>query len=729
MTSLMSTDEVQTLYAEALALQNSGKSVAALQMYARIIAANPKIAEAHFQAGRLLTEDYRVDKALPHLKEAVRLRRDETATWLAWADAVALGGTKADEAELLRVLSSAPVAPNLKIRLQDRFGAHRANTRPVTGGVRPNDIQQLLALLELQPAKAESRAQAILKQHSGSALVLNILGTAQAKLGKRIQAIASLKKALEIDPGYAEGHNNLARILIDMKQDEAAARHFRRAIMLAPDLTAALVNLATHLNNTNRASVAVQLLERAIQTGADILPLYLALGNAHTRLKNYSKAEAAFEQALNLQARSQAAGNDPRHNEALGLLAQAQARTGKDQHALENFTRALKADPNSIVATSGCGALLQTLGRFDEAQELFRRAIVLDPLNGENYRLLGASYKFGQDDPLLKQMLEVYENNSLTSISRQSLGFAIAKALEDAKDYDRVFRYLDEANALTRQQNPYDIELRYQEVAACMRAFLGYPWQVPPIEGTTEFAPIFVTGMPRSGTTLVEQIISSHSAVTGAGELGEGAREASRLLLASEYGGSMNNIPPTVIAALGHDYEATVRQRLADVDRITDKSIQTYMYIGLMKRAIPNARFIVVRRDPRDTLLSIYKNKFPDDTHHYAYDQRDLARYYKTFVDMISFWRELIPDWFYEVEYEALVANPEPETRKLIEACGLPWEDACLSPQKNDRKVETLSVFQARQPITKSSVAGWKRFEKDLEPMLDELRKRGLVTD
>ena len=144
---------------------------------------------------------------------------------------------------------------------------------------------------------------------------------------------------------------------------------------------------------------------------------------------------------------------------------------------------------------------------------------------------------------------------------------------------------------------------------------------------------------------------------------------------------------------------------------------------------MPNARFIVVRRDPRDNLLSIYKNKFPDDTHLYAYNQRDLAHYYKTFVDMIEFWRERVPGWLYEVDYDALVSDPEPETRKLIAACGLGWEDACLRPQDNDRKVETLSVFQARQPITRASVKGWKRYENDIAPMLDELRKLGLVSD
>lgn len=726
-TATMSADEIQSLYAEGLALQTAGQGDAALKIYGRIIEANPTIAEAHYQVGRILTEDYRVDAALPHLKESVRLRPGEGAVWLAWADAVALGGRKEDEQELLRILAKAPVAPDLRVRLQDRFGARRAGTRAMTGGVKPDEIRALLALAERQPAAAEARALGLLKRHPGSAMVLNILGTAQAKQGKHVPAVASLQKALAIDPGYAEGHNNLARILIEMKQDEAAARHFRRAVMLAPDMTTALVNLATYLNNTDKAPIAVRLLERAAETSADPLPLYLALGNAQTRLKNYARAEAAFAQALKVQAKD--ARKDGRRNEALGLMAQAQARGGKDREALENFRKALEADPDSAVATSGMAALLQTLGQFDEAQDMFRRALELDPLNGESYRLSVASYKVTPDDPILAEMLKAYDDPALTLQSRQSLGFAISKALEDVKDYDRVFQYLDEANALIRQENPYDIETRNHEVAVCMGAARGYDWSAPPIAGTSDFAPIFVTGMPRSGTTLVEQIISSHSTVTGAGELGDGARSASRLLAAKDYGGLMTAMPPQVIADLGKGYEAAVRARFPGADRITDKSIQTYMYIGLMKRALPNARFIVVRRDPRDNLLSIYKNKFPDDTHHYAYDQRDLARYYKTFVDMIDFWRQQVPDWFHEVDYDALVSDPEPQTRNLIAACGLDWEDVCLRPQDNDRKVETLSVFQARQPISKGSVKGWKRYEKDLAPMLDELRKLGLVSD
>ncbi len=726
----MTAADIQKIYAEGLAFQNAGKLDAALKTYGRIVAANPKIAEAHFQIGRILTGANQIGDALRHLKEAVRLRPAESAVWLAWADAVALGGDPADEAEILRVLKSATVDAKLKILLQDRFGARRASTRPATGGMKIPDIRRLLALMDARRfPEAESLATTFVSLHPGSALALNILGSAQASQGNLAAAVANLQNAIRADPNYAEGHDNLGRILVDLKREEDAAVQFRRAVSLAPGLPSALLNLAASLTRTGEPAAALRLLERALAAGADAQPVNLAIGNAHTKLKNYQKAEEAFEKALQA-APAQAPGSSKgQSNEAIGLLAQAQARQGKDVEALANFERALAIDRKSIVATGGMATLLQTLGRFDEAQEMFRKAFDLDPMEGETYRLFSASHKFKQGDPILERMLTLYDNPALSSASRMSLGFAIAKALEDVKEYGRVFRYLDQANALNRKAHPYDMRSRYGEVESTKAAFADFDWHAARVEGTTSFAPIFVSGMPRSGTTLIEQIISSHSAVTGAGELGEGARAAHQLVLNGNSHMPVAKIPQAAIAAMGLEYEAYVRARFADVDRITDKSIQSYMFLGLLKLAMPNAKFIIVRRDPRDTLLSIYKNKFPDDTHNYAYDQRDLALYYKTFLDMVDFWRERVPDWIYEVEYEALVANPEVESRKLIAACGLEWEDACLNFHENTRKVETLSLFQVRQPISGGSVKGWKRYEKQLQPMLTALKEQGLVTD
>src|SRR5690606_12280801 len=267
------------------------------------------------------------------------------------------------------------------------------------------------------------------------------------------------------------------------------------------------------------------------------------------------------------------------------------------------------------------------------------------------------------------------------------------------------------------------------EVDRTQAALRDFDYRNHRVEGTSAYAPIFVTGMPRPGTTLVEQSIASHSLVGGAGELGKATTLAANLLFPKSGGRNLADVPAAEIAALGHEYESYLRGRIPDHERITDKSIPTYMHIGLLKLAMPNARFVVVRRDPRDNLFSIYKNKFPDGTHPYAYDLRDLALYYKTFVDMVDFWRERVPEAIYEVQYEDLVGNPEEETRKLIAACGLTWEDACLSFHENTRKVQTLSVFQVRQPISQGWVKSWQRYKKELGPMTSVLKEHGLVAD
>lgn len=720
--TVMTATDIQTTYAQALAHHNAGRLEEALRLYGAIIEANPKVAEAHFQVGRIFTASNRFDRAFQHLATAAQLRPGESAVWQAWAEAVALAGDASTEADFLRMLKRAPVSVETRLRLQDRFGAQRAKTKPNTGGAKPAEIQRLLALLAAgRHADAERGAAAALTAHPASALLLNILATAQAAQGKARLAEANFRQSIKADPNYAEAYDNLGRFLVDQRREEEATRAFRTAVTLAPGLPSALVNLGTVFTKTGRPETALLLFERALTAGVDAPPLHMAIGNAHTRLRNFAKAEQAQERAVRASNGTSA--------QAVALLAQAQARLGKDDLAMENFNRALALDPDSAVATGGKATLLQTFGAFEEAEALFRRGFDIDPLNGENYRAFITSHKTKPGDPVVDLMLQRYEDPRLLPTDRMNLGFAIAKALDDTRDYGRVFRYLDEANALMRQTAPYDIDHRIQHVELTKAAFDDFDWHGTRIEGTTDFAPIFVTGMPRSGTTLIEQIIASHSTVQGAGEVGECARSAQLLLAEGKGARQVSRLTSAEIAGLGHDFEAFIHAKFPGAERITDKSIQTYMYLGLVKLALPKARFVIVRRDPRDTLLSIYKNKFPDDTHLYAYDQRDLAAFYGTFVDMIEFWRARVPDWFYEVQYEELVANPEEETRKLIAACGLDWEDACLSFHETKRKVETLSVYQVRQPISKGSVAAWQRYEKELKPMLDALKEAGHVPD
>ncbi len=720
---MLTAAEIQKTYAKALKHQNEKNYAEALKVYGTLLKSNPNIAEVHYQVGRVLCQTDEAQQALKHLHKAIELRPKETAVWQALAAAVALGGNRRTEEEFLSALKKAPIAMDIRIGLQDRFGARRASTWPVMGGIGTADVNRMIAAMDAgSHAEVERLASAAAKKFPKSAIVRNILGAAQMCQRKVREAEANFHAAIRLDPGYAEAHDNLGRLYMETERVEEATASFRAAITLAPGMFNALIALASAQTRLGHAAAALPLLERAIETNRTSPEPYRALGNALVRLRKYDEAEQAFQKAIDLW-------NGTVPGDLIALHATAQARAGKDDEALANLDRVLSVNPDSPIAVTGKAQLLQTLGRFDEARELFVRAFDLDPNNGENYRQYSALHKGKAGDPIIDKMKAKFDDPQLADTDRMNIGFAVGKLLEDTKDYPHVFKYLNEANALMRKAYPYDVSKRFRDVDLVKKAFDGFDWKSATLEGTTDFAPIFVTGMPRSGTTLIEQIISSHSTVTGAGEVGEAAGSAHKLVVLQGKSRHVSKVPKDDVTKLGFDFETYIRDRFPGSDRITDKSIQSYMSLGILKLAMPKSRFVVVRRDPRDNLLSIYKNKFPDDTHLYAYNQRDLGLYYGTFVDMIDFWRERVPDWFYEVQYEELVANPEEETRKLIAACGLEWEDACLSFHENKRKIETLSVFQARQPISKGSVQLWKQYEKDLQPMLDALREGGHVTD
>ncbi|MFZ1660536.1 MAG: tetratricopeptide repeat protein, partial [Paracoccaceae bacterium] len=489
MTMEMTADDIQKVYAEGLKQQNAGQFDAAIHTYGRIIAANPRVAEAHYQIGRCLTSINKFEIALRHLKEAVRLRPQETAIWLAWSDAVALGGEPRDEEEIIRVVKSAPVDPKFKIVLQDRYGAHRKSTRPKLGGANKADIARLVAMMGAGKfAEAEAIALGLLKVHPDSAIGWNILGSAQAKLGKMTTAEQSFQRCIRLDPNYAEAHENLGRLMLDQKRDDDASEHFRRAVCLAPGLATALVVVATLFTRGGLPQLSLRLLNRVAGPAAESQPFYLAAGNAHTRLKNYRKAEEFFTKALALTPKTVDGRPVKKGSEAIGLLAQAQARQGKDELALANFRLALEKDPDSPVATVGLASLLQTLGKFDEAVPLFRRGFELDPTNGENYRLFIAAHKTKAGDPIIDQMIELHAKTAPYSNERMAFCFAIAKALEDIKDFDRVFTYLDEANAIIHRNSPFDMDARYREVESTKAFFEGVDWKRAQVTGTTDFA-------------------------------------------------------------------------------------------------------------------------------------------------------------------------------------------------------------------------------------------------
>ncbi|MCA0995180.1 tetratricopeptide repeat-containing sulfotransferase family protein [Alloyangia pacifica] len=399
-------------------------------------------------------------------------------------------------------------------------------------------------------------------------------------------------------------------------------------------------------------------------------------------------------------------------------LAVARYRAlGRPEQALAAYDRQIAADPKAIKPRADKAHYLQLLGRFDEAETIFRALIKRHPNAAELYRIFLASKKLKPGDPLLRAMERLWARSDLPDAQRMHLGFALAKAMEETGQTAKVFGYLRRANALQAKAAPFDSAAQAREFAAVRAAQAGL---APGAPAEPDLRPVFVTGMPRSGTTLVERILGAHPEVTAGGELGHALKLAYGHFGAGEQMRRLADEPPARVAAFAEQY---LRLAARDSGRrsgvITDKSILCHLIFGLLDHALPGARIVVVQRDPRDIALSIYKNHFATGSHRYANDLPLIATAIKRFRANVAHWKDALPGRIHEIRYEDLVADPEPHTRALVTAAGLPWDEACLSSHEAAGQVKTLSVSQARQPIYRGSALAWKKYETELAPFIE----------
>ena len=273
---------------------------------------------------------------------------------------------------------------------------------------------------------------------------------------------------------------------------------------------------------------------------------------------------------------------------------------------------------------------------------------------------------------------------------------------------------------MQQRKSPWSEAERRKEVSALQAALRSTPWPEAG-KGASDRLPIFVTGMPRSGTTLVEQILSCHPQVNATGETGLPLRAAYSVLAKGGAFQPVSGLSKGDLDLIGQRYIDGIDHFHSPGTGFTDKSIQTYMVMGLLHHILPQARTIVVRRDPRDVGWSIYRNHFADGTHGYSSGQVQIAQMHAIMEGMIAFWRELRPDCFIEVRYEDLVRDPEPQIRRMLDYCGLDWDPACLEPEKNTAMVRTLSADQVRSPISPKAIGGWRTYAEELAPMIEAL--------
>jgi tetratricopeptide (TPR) repeat protein len=394
---------------------------------------------------------------------------------------------------------------------------------------------------------------------------------------------------------------------------------------------------------------------------------------------------------------------DAKYPPALLGLGDALAVLGRVDEAHEAFARLLEADPKNAAGQFGMGGVLTQLGRFEEAEAAYATAIALAPKNARHHRALADAAPFTDGDPRLTA-LEALTQEILPDDQEIELHFALGKAYDDLKRYEAAFSRWRRGNALRRRKVPYD-EAAVADFFREMRETFTAE-RLGGAKGDPSSLPVFVVGMPRSGTSLVEQILASHPDIHGAGEL---------LALPELVDGATLDDAATI----GARYVETVSALAPDAKRIVDKLPANFRLIGWIKMALPNARIIHVRRDPRDTCFSCYSKLFLNGLN-YTYDLGELGRYHRLYESLMAHWRATVPDML-EVQYEALVGDFEAEAQRIVAYCSVGWDARCLRFHETERAVRTLSQRQVRAPLFSSGIGRWKPYEPWLGPLFEAL--------
>jgi tetratricopeptide (TPR) repeat protein len=543
----------------------------------------------------------------------------------------------------------------------------------------------------------------------------NNLGHALQLLNRHGEAAAHCKKALAINPSYAEAHNNLGNALAALERIEEAIAHYREALAINAAYAEAHLNIANALMALGRPEEAIPHCEQALAQRSNYLDAHLTLSAALIALDRPEEAIKQYEKALVIDhARAETHTN-------LGRLI---LELGRPQEAVAHFRRALVVDPDFAQAYNGLGTALQALGDLDEAIAAFKKASAVDPRRTRAYLNLALATRLTADDPCFLAMRELARDiKSLDPDDQVSLRFALGKALADLGQHEASFQELIEGNRLKRQQLCYDEPTRMARFDRIRAVFTAELLRENKGLGDPSRVPVFIVGMPRSGTTLVEQILASHPQVYGAGEISEFGKLAGGMRGAngSEFPECAAPLSGEQLRGLGTRYVRAIQGISPAAERIVNKMPYNFDYVGMIHLALPNARVIHTSRDPRDTALSCFSILFGQGQE-FAYDLSELGRYIRAYEVLMEHWRAVLPPGvMLDVRYEELVENLDAETRRIVAHCGLEWDDRCLGFYETQRPVATASVNQVRQPIYRSSIGRWRRYEAQLQPLLEAL--------
>lgn len=575
-------------------------------------------------------------------------------------------------------------------------------------------------------------------------------GLAEALIlqGKLPEALESLERALKLEPGSASIRMKKAKVLTTLGRDDEATTEFEQSFKLTPhreDLVRGL--RLQHMGNVKDAEkiyrdvllkdpsnvdalrllagVAMRakqwgdaeaMLSRSLELAPDFYQGWMDLGLARQEQDNMDGAIEAFEHVMLLE---------PRKPNGFAAAGTSAAMAGRHDESIQWFKKALERDPHHRGAHAGTGHVLKTIGRQKEAIASYRACVRHNPDHGESWWSLAnlKTFRFGDDE------IELMEQQVAKATSDQenkaNFEFALAKAYEDKEDFDKAFSYYEAGNDNRRQRESYDpvqtADLHDKFIKTFSAEFLASKNST----GDDSIAPIFIVGLPRSGSTLIEQILASHPDVEGTHELPDLGRVARSSGLQRDDRKAYPVVVPELsddeLIDLGRDYlQRTKVYRDLDLPRFTDKLPNNFVHVGLLHLILPNAKIINAKRHPLDSCLGSYKQLFARGQP-FTYDQFELAEFYLEYERIVKHWHTVLPGKVLDVQYEHVVDGLEDQVRRILGYCELPWNDACLRFWETDRAVKTASSEQVRQPIYNSSKHLWRRYEAHLQPLIEGL--------
>ncbi len=677
-------------------LYSRGKLPEAARVCQQIIDSRPGLSDPHNILGVTLAALGRTDEAVAALKRAIKINPQASSYHANLGEVLRQAG-RTDEAE--EALEAALKLDDKNPQALNNLGIINYERRKYSEAV-----ELYKKALEARPNMSEA---------------LNNLGNALRVTGDIDGAIQAYQEALTIRENYPEAYNNLGTLLQQDKKFEEAEHALRKAIQQNPRYVEAHNNLALLYSGQKKEVDALRILGDALKFAPKNVQTLLITAKIQLRRGALQASEQAARMAL---------AQEPENAEGLTILGQVLHETDRYDEAIEVLDRALKHNPKNPDALNFYGVALKSVGKLDEARDYILKALKLNDTMYGAYANLNDLVDFskGEGEELFNRMDAIFEaSKNLEADHLLPLHFAYAKALDDRGEHEKALDHYIVGGRMKRRQLDYNEAETFGFFDSIRATFTKDLLANNKYEGIDDERPVFIVGMPRSGSTLVEQILSSHPDVYGAGEVKYLSRALGQLRdrfpSLPKYPEMAQKITPAQLDIVAKNYLAALTKGAGDAKKITDKLLTNYFFVGLIHMLFPKAKFIHTARDPIDTCLSGFTKLFKDDMPH-SYDLGELGRYYGKYRELMAHWEEVLPaGTMTSVVYEDVVANTEKEAKDLIKFLGLDWNDKCLEFHKSDRPVKTASVAQVRKPIYKTAVKRWKKYGNGLKPLADAI--------